>query len=99
MAAGDITADTLSVTSGGGSAEIKPSTDTGQVLITNIYIEESTNNVEMYITDGTNDIKITDLTESLMSVNIYINSTHYIKIVNNDSSDHVISYDGIILSE
>jgi len=65
-------------------------------IIHNIYSADGYP-IEVYITDGSNPIKI-DVTTSggLLGYAFHLTNTVYMTIKNTDASSHYISYDGIV---
>ena len=97
MAKGDAVGDIVTIDAG-GTCDIKPS---GSVewIIHNIYYEYD---VEMYICDGTGELKFFEDVGygCLNNLHIHVKADYFIRIKNLDTANaRKIAYDGIVSKE
>jgi len=96
MAVGEPVTGILTLTAG-SSAEIKP--PSGEAwMIFNILIPNGVTEVELYITNGTDDILVDTNDASWIYYKFIITDTHYIKLVNTGTVDVPVGYEGVKLT-
>ena len=82
----------------GQTLNIMPSMVGVEWIIHNIIVPFGST-CELYKTDGTNTIKIANISTSLLSYNFHCNISSYYTIKNVSGSTIYVAYDGIVMNE
>lgn len=94
MALGDVYNSISASVANDAYLTIQPSAGV-EASIHNIYVPESSG-VEIYYSDGVNDVLVVSNTGSLYSTQFHVTNTYYIRVKNVSGSSINLGYDGIV---